>query len=31
MFQFLEKKRDAGTTKMQLAVDKVKIKNDILL
>ncbi|MBM3466436.1 MAG: DUF3971 domain-containing protein [Alphaproteobacteria bacterium] len=31
MFQFLEKERDAGTTKMQLAVDKVKLKNDILL
>ncbi|BBB57027.1 MAG: hypothetical protein KBD25_01705 [Rickettsiaceae bacterium] len=31
MFQFLEKERDAGTTKMHLAVDKVKLKNDILL
>lgn len=31
MLQFLEKERNSGTTKMQLVVDAVKLKNDIWL
>ncbi|MFK7967625.1 MAG: DUF3971 domain-containing protein [Rickettsiaceae bacterium] len=31
MVQFLEKERDSGITKMQVIVDKVKLKNDIWL
>ncbi len=31
MFEFLEKERDSGTTKMQVIVNEVKLKNDIQL
>ena len=31
MFEFLQKERDSGETKMQVIVDEVKLKNDIWL